>query len=88
MVSTPQTPTHGALAKFRTEVTNSVQMLTFWASFKSEGHPSMFQELSIRVDAARPFSWGHTPKNIWRRQFGEVAFYWHKVKASLMPTRR
>lgn len=39
MVSAPQTPTHGALAKFRTEVTNSVQVLTSWASFKSEGQP-------------------------------------------------
>lgn len=43
MVSTPQTPTHGALAKFRTEVTNSMQMLTSWGLFKSEGHPYMFQ---------------------------------------------
>lgn len=49
MVSTPQTPTHGALAKFQTEVTNSVQMLISWASFKSERHPCMFPELRIRV---------------------------------------
>ena len=42
MVSTPYTPTHGALAKFQTEVTDSVQMLTSWASFKSEGHTCMF----------------------------------------------
>lgn len=86
MVSTPQTPTHGALAKFRTEVPNSVQMLTSWASFKSEGHPCILQESRIRVDAARPVPWGHTRKRCWERQFGEVAFYWQKVKPFLMPT--
>lgn len=45
MVSTPQTPTHGALAKLQTAVTNSAQMLFSWASFKSERHLCTFQEL-------------------------------------------
>ena len=53
MVSTPQTPTHGALAKLQTEVMNSVQMLISWASFKSERHPCMFPEFRIRVDIPR-----------------------------------
>lgn len=61
MVSTPQTPTHGALAKFRTEVTDSMQMLTSWDSFKREGHPCVFQKLRIRISAAQPIFWGHTP---------------------------
>lgn len=73
MVSTPQTPTHGALAKFQTEVTNSVQMLISWASFKSERHPCVLLELRIRVDASRAVPWGHTLKGIWGRHFGEMA---------------
>lgn len=42
MVSTPHTPTHGALAKFQAEVTDSVQLLMSRASFQREGRTCVF----------------------------------------------
>lgn len=69
MVSTPQTPTHGALARFRTEVTSSTQMLTSWASFKSEGLPFVLPRLRSRACAARPvpgvMRQSHVGKAVW-----------------------
>lgn len=74
MVSTPQTPTHGALARFRTEVTSSTQMLTSWASFKSEGLPFVLPRLRSRACAARPVL-GSCARATWGRPFGEVAVF-------------
>ena len=83
MVSTPQTPTHGALAKFRTEVTISMQMLTSWASFKSEGHSLHVEELRSRLCCWACYQ-GHASKACGEGSLGRWQFYWHKVKPVLM----
>lgn len=86
MVSTPQTPTHSARAKFRTEVTSSTQMLIFWASFKSErgtsprvpggGKQSTLLGL-FPGSRTKGHAHGEGRLERWR-------FYWHKGKPLLM----
>jgi hypothetical protein len=72
MVSMPQTPTHGALAKFRTEVTSSMQMFIpdhhLRVGGQEGGAASRHFRSQDSVNATRPI-----PKGIWGRQ----QFYWH-----------